>query len=173
MSTNSTLAHLDDLGSACTFIDEIREVFTALPLFDGFTPEDHGVLCDYMTCYAAPSRTMVLNEGSVGDFLIIILTGSVSVLKCDIHGKQQILARVGPGGFIGELSLVDGSRRFASCLTNEPTDLAMLTRPELARLMDERPQLGNKVLLLLMQLMASRLREATTQMMLTVLADQV
>jgi hypothetical protein len=33
--------------------------------------------------------------------------------------------------------------------------------------MTERPQLGNKVLLLLLQLVASRLRETTTQMMLT------
>jgi CRP-like cAMP-binding protein len=172
MSTNSTLAHLDDLGGACGFLDEIREVFTALPLFDGFTPDDHEALCDYMTCYAAPSRKMVLNEGSAGDFLIIILTGSVNVLKNDVHGRQQILARVGPGGFIGELSLVDGSRRFASCMTIEPTDLAVLTRTELARLMDERPALGNKVLLLLLQLVASRLRETTTQMMLTVLTDQ-
>lgn len=172
MSTNSTLAHLDDLGGACGFLDEIREVFTALPLFDDFTPEDHGSLCDYLACYAASSHTMVLNEGSVGDFLIIVLTGSVNVLKNDVRGKQQILTRVGPGGFIGELSLVDGSRRFASCITNEPTDLAVLTRTELARLMDERPTLGNKVLLLLLQLVASRLRETTTQMMLTVLAGQ-
>jgi CRP-like cAMP-binding protein len=169
MSTNSTLTHLDDLGGASAYIDEIREVFTALPLFDGFTPEDHDFLCDYMTCYAAPSRTMVLNEGSLGDFLIIVLTGSVSVLKCDVDGEQQTLARVGPGAFIGELSLVDGSRRFASCLTNEPTDLAVLSRSELARLMDERPQLGNKVLLLLLQLLASRLRQTTSQMMLTAL----
>lgn len=171
MSINSTLAHLDDLGGACAFLDEIREVFTALPLFVGFTPEDHSVLCEYLGCYAAASNTMVLNEGSPGDFLIIILTGSVSVLKRDVHGKQQTLTRVGPGGFIGELSLVDGSRRFASCLTNEPTDLAVFTRTELARLMNERPQLGNKVLLLLLQLVASRLREATTQMMLTVVTD--
>jgi CRP-like cAMP-binding protein len=116
---------------------------------------------------------MVLNEGSLGDFLIIVLTGSVSVLKCDIHGQPQTLARVGPGTFIGELSLVDGDRRFASCLTNEPTDMAVFTRSELARLMVERPQLGNKVLLLLLQLMASRLRQTTSQMMLTAPSEQV
>jgi CRP-like cAMP-binding protein len=44
--------------------------------------------------------------------------------------------------------------------------MAVFTRTELARLMDERPQLGNKVLLLLMQLMASRLRQTTSQLML-------
>jgi CRP-like cAMP-binding protein len=168
MSTNSILAHLDGLGGASAFLDDIGEVFTSLPLFDGFTPEDHRNLCDYLICYAAASRTVILNEGSMGDFLIIVLTGSVNVLKNDIHGQQQSLRQVGPGGFIGELSLVDGSRRFASCITSQPTDLAVLSRTELARLMDERPRLGNKVLLLLLQLVASRLRETTTQMMLTV-----
>jgi CRP-like cAMP-binding protein len=171
MSINSTLAHLDDLGGASAFLDEIGEVFTSLPLFDDFTSEDRDSLCDYLACYAAESSTMVLNEGSVGDFLIIVLTGSVNVLKRDVHGQQRILARVGPGGFVGELSLVDGSRRFASCMTIEPTDLAALTRAELTRLMDERPALGNKVLLLLLQLVASRLRETTMQMMLTTLAS--
>jgi CRP-like cAMP-binding protein len=168
MSTDSSFAHLDDLGSACAFLEEIRDVFTALPLFDGFTAEDHGNLCDYLTCYAAASRTTILKEGSTGDLLIIVLTGSMSILKNDIHGKQLHLTQVNPGGFIGELSLVDGNRRFASCITNEPTDLAVLTRTELARLMKERPQLGNKVLLLLLQLVATRLRETTTQMLLSV-----
>jgi len=167
MSTNSIFAHLDDLGYACAFLDEIRDVFTALPLFDGFTAEDHGHLCDYLDCYAAASRTTILKEGSTGDFLIIVLTGSVSVLKCDIHGHPQHLTQVNPGGFIGELSLVDGNRRFASCITNEPTDLAVLTRTNLTRLMNERPQLSNKVLLLLLQLVANRLRETTTQKLLS------
>jgi CRP-like cAMP-binding protein len=65
------------------------------------------------------------------------------------------------GEFVGEMSLVDGQPRFASCIAVEPSDFAVLTKDDFEVLMQEHPILGNKLLLKLLELSTARLREAT------------
>ena len=58
------------------------------------------------------------------------------------------------------MSMVDGLERFASCVTNEPSDFAVLTRQKLNDMLADHPRLGNKFLLMLLDLSAARLRNA-------------
>jgi len=167
------LSHLQHLGGAFTYLEEIHQVLNALTLFEGFSASDHATLCEYMECYAAPSHTPIVTEGTEGDFVVIILTGGVNVIKTDAHAAPKVVAHVGPGGFLGEMSLVDGQQRFASCIATQPTDLAVLTRDDLTGILDDHPQLGNKILLLLLQLVTKRLRDSTTRMLPTIGAQWV
>lgn len=156
------------LGSATGFVEEIHDVVKALDLFEGFTLSDYSVLCEYMACFAAPGHATILTEATAGDFLVIILTGSVNVVKAAGPGQQKVVAHVGPGGFLGEMSLIDGKQRFASCISTQPTDFAVLTRQALSEILVDHPQLGSKLLILLLQLMAGRLRDAVTKMLPTI-----
>lgn len=160
-----TLPHLEHLGGAIHFIDEIHEVINALALFEDFTLQEHGILCEHMECYAAPKGATILQEGQEGDFLIFILTGQVNVVKATASGQQEVVTQVGPGGFLGEMSLIDGKHRFASCITTTPTDLAVLSREDLTNILADYPQTGNKLLMLLLQIVTERLRESTTRWM--------
>jgi CRP-like cAMP-binding protein len=160
-----TLPHLDHLGAAVNFIDEIHEVMDSLALFEDFTLQEHAILCEHMECYAAPKGAAILQEGLDGDFLILILTGQVNVVKSAGEGQEQVITEVGPGGFLGEMSLIDGQRRFASCITTVPTDFAVLSRDDLTSLLDVYPQTGAKLLMLLLQIVTERLRESTTRWM--------
>lgn len=156
------------LGSATGFVGEIHEVVNALALFEGFTLADYSLLCEYMECFATPGDATILTEDTAGDFLVIILTGSVDVVKAAGPGQHKVVAHVGPGGFLGEMSLIDGKQRFASCVSTQPTDFAVLTRDALSNILVDHPQLGSKLLILLLQLMAGRLRDAVTKMMPTI-----
>jgi hypothetical protein len=49
-----------------------------------------------------------------------------------------------------------------------PTDVAILHRRDLAGMVSGHPQVGIKVLLLLLQLVTRRLRDATTRMLPTI-----
>ncbi len=71
------------------------------------------------------------------------------------------------------MSLIDGLRRFASCVTTMPTDFAVLTRYRLNTILEEHPLLGAKLLLVLLQLMTARLRDATTRMLPTILGESI
>jgi CRP-like cAMP-binding protein len=100
--------------------------------------------------------------------MLLVLTGSVSVIKHDKDSGGKVVTEVGPGGFLGEMSLVDGQPRFASCVSTCPTDVAVLHRRDLAGLVSGHPNIGIKVLLLLLQLVTRRLRDATTRMLPTI-----
>ena len=66
---------------------------------------------------------------------------------------------------IGEMSLVDGQKRFASCIAVEPSDFAVLTHENLHKMLAEYPVLGNKFLLMLLGVTVGRLRQATLTML--------
>lgn len=166
--TVPVLPNLAFLGAAPNFLEEIYEVLGPLALFESFTPEEHATLCDYMDCYAADEGATIFSEGEPGDFLMLVLTGSVNVIKYDKSSGNKVVSEVGPGGFLGEMSLVDGEPRFASCVATTPTDVAVLHRRDLAGMVSGHPQVGIKVLLLLLQLVTRRLRDATTRMLPTI-----
>ena len=164
---------LVDLGSAANFFDEIQDIVKGLSLFEGFSNQECALLCDYMECYGAPSRSTILTEGESGDFMVLILTGSINVVKADAAGESKVVAQLGPGGFLGEMSLFDGQQRFASCITLEPTDFAVLTRDCINDILVDHPRLGNKLLLIMLQLMTERLRIATTRMLPTIVGTSL
>ena len=126
-----------------------------------------------MECFGAGTHTTILDEGDSGDFMLIVLTGAIDVVKAYGANDHKIVAHVSPGGVVGEMSLIDGQHRFASCITTQPTDFAILTRSALNEILIDHPRLGNKFLLILLQLMTSRLRDATTRMLPTIVGTSV
>jgi CRP-like cAMP-binding protein len=135
------------------------EIINHIGLFEDFNLDELNVLCHYMNCYAASRNCTLLEEGADGDFLLLILSGSVSVSKLISPQETKVIAEAKIGDTLGELSLIDGRPRFASCHTNTPTDFAVLTRESLNEILVHHPRLGNKFLLVLLQRMAVRLRE--------------
>ncbi|ABE50193.1 MULTISPECIES: Crp/Fnr family transcriptional regulator [Methylobacillus] len=148
------------LGGADKYFEEILEIVNKIKLFGDFSNEEVRYLCSYMQCYAAPRDCQLLTEGDPGDYLLLILTGEVNVIK-DIPNKGiQTIAKVGAGAIIGEMSMIDGMPRSASCVASLPTDFAVLSRDALYQLLANMPKLGNKVLIRLLQLLTARFRES-------------
>ena len=152
------------LGPASKFTDEIFQIIEHIPLFGDMTRAEVECLCRYMRCYGAPGSASLLHEGDEGHHLLIILTGRVSVIKGTPQGIS-LVATAGIGTTLGEMSMIDGDNRFASCIATEPTDFAVLTRPGLNEIFIDHPRLGNKLLLLLLQLMTRRLRDASSRLL--------
>ena len=174
LSTTQAVDHysqLHNLGSASLYIDEIFAI-DHVKLFEDFNRNEIEALSRFMNCYAAPSGFRLLNEGDEGDFLILVLTGKVAVLKRVAElaqlepGANRRLTIAEPGMTLGEMSLIDGIPRFASCDTIVPVDFAVLSRASLRTILVQMPRLGNKLLLVLLQLMASRLRDTSDLLML-------
>ncbi len=152
------------LGRASQFAEDIREIINQAPFFDELSPEEILDLCEFMVCYSIRQGGVLIREGDAGDFLVIILTGTVNVVKEKEDGSRRILATVGPGATLGEMALVDNDVRFATCIANEQVDFALIDRNALNDILHEHPRLGNKLLLLLLSLMAKRLRDADIQL---------
>jgi CRP/FNR family cyclic AMP-dependent transcriptional regulator len=96
----------------------------------------------------APGRYIML-EGQIGSGLFIIISGSVRV----VHG-DEVLARLGPGDFFGELAVLDQAPRAASVVAEEQTVCLALASWDFLRLLERDPKLS----LALLRALAGRIR---------------
>lgn len=157
-------AALQALGSAAAHVDRIMAISEHIPLCEDFSRAEIDLLAQYMRCYRADIGVEILREGEPGDGMLMLIEGSVEIIKRGYQGLPHRLAIVGPGRTIGEMSLIDGEPRFASCMTLAPTLLAVLDRAALARLLAEQPKIGIKLLMGLLMLLNQRLRSVSEEL---------
>jgi CRP/FNR family transcriptional regulator, cyclic AMP receptor protein len=162
---NDPFASLQALGNAAAHVDRIMEIIEHIRLFEDFDRPEIELLTQYMRCYRADIGIEIIREDELGDCMLLLLEGSVEILKRDRQGLPQRLAVDGPGKTLGEMSLIDGEPRFASCITLAPTLFAVLDRDALSRLVAEQPKIGVKILMELLMLLNQRLRAVSGELM--------
>ena len=165
MSSIDHIPNVEFLGDAVPFVGRIREIIEAIQLFEDFEADELEGLARYMRCYRAPLGTEIIREGDQGDFMLLLLDGSVEIVKKDIRGSAQIMGTAGPGKTLGEMSLIDGEPRFASCVALDIVEIAVLDRESLSRIIAEEPRIGVKLMMELLMLLNQRLRSVSAQLL--------
>jgi CRP-like cAMP-binding protein len=165
------LAHLEYLGDATKFAPQIHALIPKCTLLENFAPAEVRLLAHFMDCYRAEPGVEVIREGDGGDFMLMLVEGQVEVHKRDRWNTPQLLAVVDAGRTLGEMSMIDGEARFATCIAVERVLVAVLTRENLARIIVEQPLLGSKILMELVFMLSQRLR-ATSERLLGILNEQ-
>ena len=165
------LAHLEFLGDALRFANQIHALIPKCPLLENFSPEEVRLLAHFLEVYRAEPAMEIIREGDGGDFMLMVLEGRIEVHKRDRWNTPQLLASVEAGRTLGEMSMIDGEPRFATCLAAETTLIAVLDRESLARIIVEQPLLGAKILMELVLMLSQRLR-STSARLLQLMDDQ-
>ncbi|MGH8704613.1 MAG: cyclic nucleotide-binding domain-containing protein [Burkholderiales bacterium] len=165
------LAHLEHLGDATNFSQQIHALIPRCDLLENFSPAEVRLLAHFMDVYQAPVAVEIIREGEGGDFMLMLIEGKVEVVKRDRWNTPQVIAVVEAGKTLGEMSMIDGEPRFATCLAVEPTLVAVLNRENLARIIVEQPMLGAKILMELVLMLSQRLR-ATGARLLQMMDEQ-
>jgi len=165
------LAHLENLGDATKFAGQIHALIPKCTLLENFAPAEVRLLAHFMDVYRAEPGVEIIREGDGGDFMLMLLEGKVEVHKRDRWNTPQLLAIVEPGRTLGEMSMIDGEARFATCIAVEPAMIAVLDRENLARIIVEQPLLGAKILMELVLMLSQRLRH-TSDRLLGILNEQ-
>jgi len=101
---------------------------------------------------------VLFREGDPGGWLAVVLEGEVEVVTTH-HGREQRLALIGPGGHVGEMSILDGAPRSATARANRPTRIASLSSGAVLDEIMDSPTAAQAMLVE----MARRLRRATLQ----------
>jgi len=168
----SQLAHLEHLGDAARFATQMHTLIPKCTLLENFTPDEVRTLSQFMEVYRAPEGVEIIREGDGGDFMVMVIEGRVDVGKRDRWNTPQHIATVEPGRILGEMSMIDGEARFATCLAaGGPALVAVLGRESLARIIVEQPMLGAKILMELVLMLSQRLR-ATSDRLMELLDEQ-
>lgn len=98
----------------------------------------------------------ILNEGSTGHFMYVMMEGAATVAKRDRHGQSSELASLGAGDSFGEMSLVDKDPRSAS--VTAAADCVLIRIPEGACW--KNPVVSAKIFRNISRILSRRLREA-------------
>jgi CRP-like cAMP-binding protein len=105
-----------------------------------------------------PAGAVIVGEGEPGNRMYFLSAGHVAVVKD--HGTAQpvVLARLGPGEFFGEMSLVECVVRSASVVADEAVTACTLKGTDFHRLYQYRPEQYGIVMLNLARDLSRRLR---------------
>jgi len=160
----SLLSHLECIGEATQFAAQIHSLITHSPLFENFNLAEVRLMSHFMRVYRAEMGVEVIREGEPGDFLMVVLEGRIEVLKRDRWNAPRLIAVLDPGKTVGEMSMMDGEPRFASCVAADRCLMAVLTRESLARIILEQPVLGAKLLMELVLMLSQRLRQTSSRL---------
>jgi CRP/FNR family transcriptional regulator, cyclic AMP receptor protein len=93
--------------------------------------------------------------GDVGEGCYRVEDGLLKVTMVSRSGTERILAFLGPGHIVGELSIIDGLPRSASVVAVRPTSLSYLSRTAFEEFAEKHPEIYKS----LVTLLAARLRE--------------
>ncbi|MBI4985763.1 MAG: cyclic nucleotide-binding domain-containing protein [Rhodocyclales bacterium] len=155
----------ENLGDAAPFVDRILALIERIAVLAAFDRSEVEALAAYLRCYRAPAGAEVIVEDEPGDFMLLLIEGDMEIVKKDYRGLPVRVGEAGPGKTLGEMSVIDGEPRFASCVTLSETVFAVLDRTHLRRVIDEQPRLGVKLLMQLLVLLNQRLRGVSVQLM--------
>lgn len=121
----------------------------------------------YMHPQVVPAGTVFIHEGELkgNDYMMLVLEGDISV-ESELPGNDGSLVVniIGPGHLIGEMGVLDGSPRSATCTAVTDVVAAVLSRAALRRLLRNEPAVGARLLLAISKRMADRLRETTRKL---------
>ena len=100
----------------------------------------------------------VIEQDEHGNFMIVLLSGSVAVDRLQPWGEQMRMAEARPGDILGEMSLLDSGMRFAHCATLTHCEIGVLDAEALDGMMASDPELAGSLIALLARRLSLRLR---------------
>jgi CRP-like cAMP-binding protein len=163
-SSHSRTRSFDDSPAlAAQATDMLRAPRTMLPL----SADDAQHIVRQMRLVSAPRGTLLFREGdeSRSNHMLLLLEGEVSVESAAAPGAHAVAISVlGAGSIIGEMAMIDGAPRSANCSAITNVLAAGLSRQGLERLLLEQPLAAAKLLLVLSQFTAERLRALGQQL---------
>jgi CRP-like cAMP-binding protein len=127
-----------------------------MALFAGFEDEDLAIVASCLVPGTYGRGELIFRQGDPGTSLAVIDRGQGKIRMLSPHGKELVLALLGPGEFFGELAVLDGEPRSADAVAMEPSRLLVLQRQDLRRDLEARPRIAVQLL----SVLSRRLRQA-------------
>jgi len=97
-----------------------------MPVFHGFSPSELARMAGYFHVREVQGNCSIFAVDQPGEVVYMIRSGTVKVHVEQADGSDVILAILGPGEILGEISLIDRLGRSANAVTMEHTSLAWM-----------------------------------------------
>lgn len=122
----------------------------SLSLFERLSTRELAELASIVRELSHPANTHIVHEGDFDDCMYLIVSGQVTITRAG-----ATLGGFGPRDFFGEMAILDGETRSATVTSTTKVRLLRIDRPDLLRVMDERPGIA----IAICQTLSRRVRE--------------
>ena len=127
-----------------------QAVLERVPLFEGLSKAQLRQIRDLTDEVRYMESASIVKEGAPADSFYVILEGQATVKR-----TGRTIARLLPGDFFGEISLLDGGARTATVTSETRMALLELKQKRFRTMIERQPDVALKI----MQGLAQRLRE--------------
>ncbi len=145
----------------------MSDVLSTAPLFAALDDEAAAALRASMTEVRLRRGDVLFHEDDPGDRLYVVADGKIKLGRTAPDGRENILAVLGPGEMLGELSLFDPGARTATATAVTDTMLVGLGHDDLRPWLTGRPAVAEELL----RALARRLRRTNESLADLVFSD--
>jgi CRP-like cAMP-binding protein len=125
--------------------------------------DDRDLLSSYGEFFPGHPGTVVIEEGIPQTEVFVVISGKLQVHVMQEDGVARLLAEVGPGETLGEISLFTPGPATATVIATEFSQLWRIKDSDLIQFMTDNPGAGNVLLRTLATILAQRLRQVDPQ----------
>jgi CRP/FNR family transcriptional regulator, cyclic AMP receptor protein len=116
---------------------QLTTVLHAVPLFEGLSAKQLRAVADLAEVARFMAGVSIVKEGVIGDSFYVVLTGQAKVVA-----SGRTLNRLLPGGYFGEISLLDGGPRTASVVSETEMTLVMIAQADFLAMLAKNPDIS-------------------------------
>jgi CRP/FNR family cyclic AMP-dependent transcriptional regulator len=141
----------------------VARVLGAMPLFAALRAGDLQRLARLAAVRSYRPGSIIVKQDDTAVTLYCVLSGTVRIQReSSSTSSSATLAELGPGGFFGEMSLLDDFPRSASALATTPTECALISKWDFQKEIKAHPEIG----LALLRVLSRRVRVLDAQIVL-------
>ena len=118
----------------------LEDQLAAMPLFAGLTPDQVDEVAGTVLDRRVKAGKPVIKAGNWGHELVLVLAGEVEVLR-----DGQVVATLGPGDHVGEVAVLDDSRRNATVVAKTSVVIGAIDTSMFRALLRDIPVLAERL----------------------------
>lgn len=139
----------------------IRHILSEIPFFEEFSSDELDFFSTNLSLRSIPAKTILFRKGDIGDYLFFVAEGVVEVRLESAKSEALIIAILGQGSCVGEMSIMDDYPRSATIVVTEPSELLILNRNRFESICKENAPVGIKFLKEIAKNLSIRFRKTT------------
>lgn len=127
-----------------------------IPIFSCLRSVDKNRVNQIITRKQFRKNSVILMEDDSKNFMYIIISGRIKVVRTSADGKEQILVIRNKGDFFGELTLLDGKSQPATIVALEDATVGLISKTDF----EQYFMRDAKILKQIVSMLCERLRES-------------
>lgn len=133
------------MGCNCS-LHRVPNCIESVPIFSNITEDEMLKIAAITTDRTYQKGEMVYLQGDKGGRLFVLHKGQIKITRLSAAGKEQVIRVLGPGSFMGELSLFSPAPLTENAEALETSTMCIIDGGKLKELMIGNPSIALKII---------------------------